>query len=188
MDLRIVLLAVSLAWIISEIVLARFKHSESAKSDADKSSLRFLWTSIIVGIVCGILLSISRVAAMSTGRYQIAVSGMVLIIVGLAVRWTAILTLWKYFTVDVSIVGDHRLVTTGLYKFVRHPAYTGSLLSFLGLGLVFLNWLSLIVVVVPITTAFVYRIKVEEEALVTFFGEQYLRYCARTKRLIPGIY
>lgn len=188
MNLGIIIIVVSLAWMISEIVLARFKHSESASSGQDKSSLRFLWTSIIVSIACGILLSISRVGAMSTGRYYVAVSGLVLIVVGLVVRWTAILTLWKYFTVDVSIVGDHKIVSTGLYKFLRHPAYTGSLLSFLGLGLVFLNWLSLIVVVVPITAAFVYRIKVEERALVMFFGDQYVRYCATTKRLIPGIY
>jgi len=188
MNIRIVIIIVSLFWIISEIVLARLKHSDAAGTKQDKSSLRILWSTIILGIVIGNLLAIYRVGTIPAGGYYAAISGLVLIVVGIIVRWIAILTLWKYFTVDVSIVNEHRLVNTGLYKLVRHPAYTGSLLSFLGLGLVFSNWLALLVIFIPITTAFVYRIKVEEKALVAFFGDQYVRYCATTKRLIPGIY
>jgi protein-S-isoprenylcysteine O-methyltransferase Ste14 len=188
MNIRTVILIVSLVWIISEIVLARLKHSDTAGTKQDKSSLRILWSTIILGIVIGVLLATYRVGTIPTGAYLIVISGLVLIVVGLVVRWIAILTLWKYFTVDVSIASDHRLVSTGPYKVVRHPAYTGSLLSFLGLGLVFSSWLSLLVIFVPITVAFVYRIKVEEKALVEFFGDQYVRYCATTKRLIPGIY
>jgi protein-S-isoprenylcysteine O-methyltransferase Ste14 len=188
MNIRTVIFIVSLVWIISEIVLARLKHSDTAGTKQDKFSLRILWATIILGIVIGNLLAIYRVGTIPTGSYYIAISGLVLIVVGLVVRWIAILTLWKYFTVDVSIASDHRLVSSGLYKVVRHPAYTGSLLSFLGLGLVFSNWLTLLVIFVPITVAFVYRIKVEEKALVEFFGDRYVRYCATTKRLIPGIY
>ena len=149
MNIGIIISIVSLAWIISEIVLARLKHSGSTNTKLDKSSLRLLWTTIILCIVFGNLLSIYRMGAISTGSYYVSISGLVLIVAGLVVRWTAILTLRKYFTVDVSIVSNHRLVSTGVYKFVRHPAYTGSLLSFLGLGLVFSNWLSLFVIFVP---------------------------------------
>jgi len=188
MNIRIVIIIVSLIWIISEIALARLKHSDTAGAKQDRSSLRILWSTIILGIVIGNLLAIYRVGTIPAVSYYAAISGLVLIVVGLVVRWIAILTLWKYFTVDVSIVNEHRLVNTGLYKLVRHPAYTGSLLSFLGLGMVFSNWLTLLVIFVPITIAFVYRIKVEEKALVTFFGDQYVRYCSTTKRLIPGIY
>lgn len=188
MNIRIVIIIVSLFWIISEIALARLKHSDTAGTKQDKSSLRILWSTIILAITSGYLLALFRVGTIPAGSYYAAISGLVLIVVGLVIRWIAILTLWKYFTVDVSIVNEHKLVNTGLYKLVRHPAYTGSLLSFLGLGLVFSNWLALLVIFVPITVAFVYRIKVEERALVAFFGDQYMRYCAMTKRLIPGIY
>ena len=44
--------------------------------------------------------------------------------------------LWKYFTVDVTIKLEHKLVSTGIYRIVRHPSYLGSLISFFGLGLV----------------------------------------------------
>jgi protein-S-isoprenylcysteine O-methyltransferase Ste14 len=114
--------------------------------------------------------------------------GIVLIVAGLAVRWLAILTLRKYFTVDVAIREDHKVVMTGLYRYVRHPAYLGSLLSFLGLAISFSNWLAALVTFLPITGAFIYRIKVEEKALDDFFGEAYRRYCSSTKRLIPGVF
>ena len=188
MNITIVIAIVSIAWIVSEIVLARIKHSDTSSPKLDKSSLRLLWTTIITAIVFGNVLTFSRIGTISTGSYIMIISGLVLIVVGLVVRWTAIITLRKYFTVDVSIVSDHKLVITGIYRFVRHPAYAGSLLSFLGLGIVLSNWLSLLVVFIPITVVFIYRINVEEKALLAFFGDQYSHYCARTKRLIPKIY
>ncbi len=188
MNLRTIILIVSFVWIISEIVLARLKRSDTAGKKQDKSSLRILWSTIILAITSGYLLALFRVGTILAVSYYAAIAGLVLIVVGLIVRWIAILTLWKFFTVDVSIVNEHKLVNTGLYKLVRHPAYTGSLLSFLGLGMVFSNWLALLVIFVSITVAFVHRIKVEEKALVAFFGDQYVRYRATTKRLIPGIY
>jgi protein-S-isoprenylcysteine O-methyltransferase Ste14 len=109
-------------------------------------------------------------------------------LLGLIIRWTAILTLRKYFTVDVSILEDHKIVKKGIYKYIRHPSYAGSLVSFLGLGLAFSNWLSSVVIIVPILTAFIYRIQVEEKALIQAFGEEYLDYSNTTKRLIPKIY
>jgi protein-S-isoprenylcysteine O-methyltransferase Ste14 len=106
----------------------------------------------------------------------------------LAIRWAAILTLRKYFTVDVVIMNDHKVVMTGLYRHIRHPAYLGSLLSFLGLAISFSNWLTALVIFIPITSAFVYRIRVEEKALGQFLGDVYRQYRSSTKRLIPGIY
>ncbi len=186
--MRTVITIVSVAWIVSEIVLARIKHSDMSSQKLDKSSLRLLWITIITAIVFGNVLSISRIGAISTGSYIMKISGLILIVAGLIVRWTAIITLRKYFTVDVSIVSNHKLVSTGIYRFVRHPAYAGSLLSFLGLGMVLSNWLSLLVVFIPIMIAFIYRINIEEKALLVFFGDQYAHYCAMTKRLIPKIY
>jgi protein-S-isoprenylcysteine O-methyltransferase Ste14 len=114
--------------------------------------------------------------------------GLFLIVTGLAIRWVAIVTLGKYFAVDVSIRSDHKVITTGVYRFVRHPAYSGTILSFLGLGLSFSSWISTLVIVLPIVVAFVYRIRIEERALAGFLGNEYVRYCTTTKRMIPGLY
>ena len=118
----------------------------------------------------------------------IACGGLVLIVLGLALRWIAILSLGRMFTVDVAIVRGHHLVTTGIYQRVRHPSYSGALLSFLGLGLTFSNYLSALVIFVPICVAFLYRIHIEEQTLTAAFGDEYRNYRVATKRLIPGVY
>jgi len=191
MNISIIFIFISLVWIISEVVLARVKHSKTEDSkELDKSSLRFLWITIIICIFIGVFLGVWRIG-WRIGYIPvkfISLIGLVLIILGLIVRWTAILTLKKYFTVDVSIQSNHKIIDKGIYKIIRHPAYAGSLLSFLGLGLAFSNWLSTLVIFIPILVAFIYRIRVEEKALIQAFGGEYINYSKVTKRLIPMIY
>ena len=114
--------------------------------------------------------------------------GLGLIVIGIIIRAIAIATLWRYFTVDVSIREGHELVDRGLYRLIRHPSYTGSLLSFLGLGFAFRNWLSVAIIALTTIAGFSYRIAVEEGALIEHFGGRYRDYMRRSKRLIPGIY
>jgi protein-S-isoprenylcysteine O-methyltransferase len=106
---------------------------------------------------------------------------------GLALRWWAVVTLGRFFTVDVATHADHSLVDTGPFHFVRHPSYTGLLLAFLGFGVSMGNALSLLVLMPPIVAALSYRMRVEEAALRGALGAPYADYCARTKRLIPGV-
>jgi protein-S-isoprenylcysteine O-methyltransferase len=107
---------------------------------------------------------------------------------GLVLRWYSILHLGRFFTVNVAIAADHQLVDTGPYRFVRHPSYTGALLAFIGFALVLRNWASVLMISVPIAFAFLYRISVEERALVQALGERYRAYIKRTKHLIPFVY
>lgn len=188
MNFEIILITVSALWLGSEIILARMKRAQPSDANLDRSSLRVLWMTILPSVTVGVLLGIQRVGYFGGHYWMIPVTGMLLILCGLVERWIAIFSLKRQFTVDVSLTKDHRMVREGLYRFVRHPAYAGSLLSFFGLGLVFANWISLLVISVPITAAFIYRIRVEEKALLVFFGDPYARYCAMTKRLIPKIY
>jgi protein-S-isoprenylcysteine O-methyltransferase len=114
--------------------------------------------------------------------------GLALFVFGLLIRWTAIIYLGRFFTVDVAIAKDHQLITTGPYRFVRHPSYTGTLLIFLGYGLCLLNLWSVLAVTIPITAAFLWRIRIEEMALGDTFGQRYSSYVVSTARLFPGIY
>ncbi len=180
---------ISTIWIISEIILAIVKRSgENENKALDKASLRILWITIVISIALGVYLSTRGVGFIHPGYKIISSCGLISIVLGLMLRWTAILTLRKYFTVDVSISSEQKLIETGLYRYIRHPAYTGSLLSFLGLGLSLSNWLSTLIIALSTFFAFSYRIRIEEAALIGAFGEKYLQYSARTKRLIPGIY
>ena len=116
------------------------------------------------------------------------VIGLILFVLGLIIRWIAIIHLGRFFTVNVAIADDHQLITTGPYRYVRHPSYTGTLLVFLGFGLCMLNIFSLAAVFLPITAAFLWRMHVEEVALKQAFGDRYHTYTATTPRLIPLVY
>ena len=107
---------------------------------------------------------------------------------GIALRLLAVATLNRQFTTVVSIVNKHRIVETGLYRIIRHPAYLGLLVSLFGFGLASGNWLSLAGLVVLPLAAILYRIQVEEHALLLHFGAAYEAYARRTWRLLPGIY
>ncbi len=188
MNLNIILIAVSILWIGLEIILARTKRSQSTDMQFDKSSLRIIWITIAIALNLGIVAGYQRVGYFGNGSRIFPIAGLILIICGLLVRWVAIISLKHQFTVDVSIIKDHRIIRKGIYRFVRHPAYAGSLLSFFGLGLFFANYLSMLIIFLPICSAFLYRIHVEEKALIDNFGDEYVSYCASTKRLIPGIF
>lgn len=189
MKIGLLIILISAFWLFSEIILGRTRRSAAKGSSAlDKSSLKVLWITILVSVSLGVLLGVTGKGLIRFKHQLLSLSGIVLILLGLIVRWTAILTLRKYFTVDVSILKGQRIVKTGIYKYVRHPSYAGSLLSFLGLGLAFSNWLSTIIIFVPVLIAYIYRIQVEEKALIKAFEQEYLDYSKNTKRLIPKIY
>lgn len=188
MNLGTIVILVSALWLGSEITLARMKHSQTTDAQLDKSSMRTLWITILVSVNLGVLVGFQRIGHIEPGPRIFPIAGITLIICGLFVRWFAILSLKHQFTVDVSIRKNHRMVKEGIYRFVRHPAYAGSLLSFFGLGFCFSNYLSILIISVPICLAFLHRVRIEEEALIHAFGSEYLDYRASTKRFIPGIY
>ena len=180
---------VAMVWLASEVILGLLARSKGgAVKKADKYSMGLIWLTIGPCIFAGKALGTGRAGFIATGSLAISFAGLVLMIVGQGIRWTAIAALGRFFTADVSIQKSHVLVEKGLYKFIRHPSYTGSLLTFLGFGLTFSNWLSALVLFVPTTAVFLYRIHVEEQALAEFFGDAYLQYRQRTKRLLPGVY
>lgn len=115
--------------------------------------------------------------------------GIVLIIAGIIIRCTAVLTLRCAFTFQVQTTDDQHLVKTGLYHIVRNPAYTGSMLSLLGVALTYRSTLAAISVVIICIICYGIRIHIEEKALKAKFQEEFEHYCQQTKyRLIPKIY
>jgi protein-S-isoprenylcysteine O-methyltransferase Ste14 len=188
MSFGIVLIILSFLWLVSEIILAKVKRAKSSDIKYEKVSLPLLWITILFSVAIGVYAGLHPPGHIAFHSTIVSISGMIFILSGLVLRWIAILTLQRQFTVDVAITNNHRLVRNGIYRFIRHPAYSGSLLSFIGLGMVFSNYLSILIIFVPICIAFLYRIKVEEKALTAALGNEYLDYCQSTKRLIPGIF
>ena len=174
----------------SEIGLSIFKRAKSGDTkNEDRGSLLLLWIVIAVSITLAFQAAFSLPAAnlgALTGSARYA--GIVCYVGGLTLRWYSIVILGKFFTVNVAIAADHRLIDTGPYRYLRHPSYTGALLAFLGLGLCMGNWASMLVMIVPIFLVFLRRMNVEEAALLQGLGEPYRDYMRRTWRLIPGVY
>jgi protein-S-isoprenylcysteine O-methyltransferase Ste14 len=189
MRLSLALLILFVAWPASEIALAFLKRARgSVATRGDRGSIAVLWIVIAVSIFVAVPLQLLKVGRLGLPFAVVGTIGLILMLGGIAVRWHAILTLGRFFTVDVAVRSDHRIVRSGLYSRIRHPAYTGLMMTFLGLGVSLQNWLSVGVIVLPISAALLYRIRVEERLLRETFGEEYVEYSRTTKRLIPGVY
>lgn len=179
-----------LAFYASEWLLTRRRHSSlvAGGKSVDGGTLRVLHLviglSIAAGVVAALYLPGPR---LPPGMPWRAVS-LTIFALGMAFRWWAVIHLGRFFTVDVAVVDDQRVIDTGPYRAVRHPSYTGSLMEFMGWALSLGSVVAVPLVMVPIFCAFLYRIRVEEAALRDALGESYVAYSRRTKRLVPMVY
>jgi protein-S-isoprenylcysteine O-methyltransferase len=172
-------------WGCSELVVMVLKRGRGNASRRDRGSIAVLWGSITIASFAGSFVKGYSPTRIGAGSLWI---GLAFVVIGIIVRGIAIATLWRYFTYAVSIREGHELVDRGLYRFIRHPSYTGILLAFIGLGFARGNWLNVVIIAAGALAGFSYRIAVEERALTDHFGDRYRDYMRRTKRLIPGIY
>lgn len=142
-------------------------------------------------IAIGYLLSFS-IGATRIGRIYhwdtFFATGALLIIVGLIIRIIAILTLKQHFTYTVTKIEHHELIETGIYKYIRHPGYLGQIIIFIGIATSISNWLSILLMMIPVLVGYMNRIRVEERFMTENMGSKYIDYQKKTKRLIPGIY
>lgn len=178
--------AIRLLWVLIEYpYLHRYRTKPS--KDWDRHSAK-LWDAANLLELVGLILGFTGIGQIHLWPNRLGAFGLSLLILGILVRWTAVKTLGKYFTGTVLIKDDHRLVRSGVYKYLRHPAYTGALLAHFGLGLSFSNWFALGFSTIPFIAVALYRMRVEEQALQEAFGSEYIAYSQTSKRLIPGVY
>ena len=176
-------------WTASEIYIAIATRTRKGGGKRfDRGSMAVLWVTILGSISIGEWIGQAAPHTMFGGAHWLRIAAIVILILGLVVRWTAILSLGKAFSANVAIRDSQTVYRKGLYRFVRHPSYSGLLLIFAAVALHERNWLAAAVVVIPTTAALLYRIHVEEAALIEGFGAEYVAYSSTTKRLIPGVY
>ncbi len=175
-------------WLVSEIALNRMlRAGGNDRPNKDRHSLLIIWITIIVAVVAAICVAgIVALPVYASAAFQYISLGIILL--GVIIRLAVVVSLGKFFTVDVTIRQGHRLKKDGFYSKVRHPSYAASLLSFIGFGISLNNWLSLLLITAAVTAVFIYRINIEEQVLTEQFGDEYIAYKKRTKRLIPFVY
>ncbi len=181
-----------LIWLIPEMfgmVRQMAKISRKAASVQDRGSLGILiglqWAGIVLNFS---LAALFPEAAIPWQRPVIFLLGVICMLLGVALRWYAIWTLGRYFTRDVAVSADQQVVQHGPYRTIRHPAYSGTFLTMLGLGLALTNWASLAALLTCVFLGHLYRVSVEEKALITTIGQPYVEYMQRTRRFIPLVF
>lgn len=177
------------AWTASEFLLQVVTRTRRSGGELkDRGSLLLLLPAIFCSIWVASWYGEVHGRTMLNGIHGLKTAALLLLIAGLIVRWTAILSLGRSFSTNVAIRPTQTVKRDGLYRWVRHPSYTGMLLIFAAVGLSIRNWISLSVMLVFPTAALLYRIQVEERALNEAFGQEYSKYSRDTKRLLPWIY
>jgi protein-S-isoprenylcysteine O-methyltransferase Ste14 len=182
-------IAICWAWTASEILLQFVKRTSRSRGVLkDRGSLLLLMPVIFASITAAVWYGETHTRNILGGALWLRSTALVLLVIGIVIRATAIVTLGASFSTNVAIHATQTLRKTGLYKWIRHPSYTGALLAFVSIGLFECNWLSLAIMAVFPTAVMLYRIHVEEMALNEAFGDAYVEYSNVTKRLVPGIY
>jgi len=179
---------VGLLWILSEIVgagiIPRIRRRGTRIKKEDRGSHLLLWMSIFASIIIAYSLAGSGIAMLPSWVYY---PGIVLMVSGIVLRQWSIAVLGQFFSGTVGIQGGQKVVDTGPYRLVRHPSYTGLLLILVGLGLAVQSGWAVLVLLLLFGMAIGYRMYVEEQALVSELGDEYVKYSKSTKRLIPYV-
>jgi protein-S-isoprenylcysteine O-methyltransferase Ste14 len=169
-------------WAVGELVL---QVRNQAPGEPDPSRLAML-----AGSVGGVTL-----AFVLAGHGELPGPGWLPVILGLSVAWLgmavrawSVRALGEFFTVDVTVAADQRVIDDGPYALVRHPSYTGMLMAILGFGIALDSWGAVAAALFLPLAAVVIRIRHEETMLRRELGEPYEAYAKRTARLVPGIW
>lgn len=183
----VVFWTVYLIWVVPEVLQGWTRRSPAEAQKRDRGSLQVLMASVAVGIFLGMLAALRAPWAALPGRGVLFGVGIALMLAGIFLRQWAIRTLGRYFTFDVAVRTLQPVVETGPYRYVRHPGYSGALLTIFGFGLTLANWLSLAAFLLGVAVGCAYRVPVEERALCEGLGQPYADYMQRTPRFFPHI-
>lgn len=189
MSLSIVWLVCYCVWVGSEIFIGIATRTRKSSGNVrDRGTIILLWVVLFTSITAGVWFSDAKGTNLPGGAHWLKPASLFVLLAGLTLRWWAIVSLGKSFSSNVAIHATQRVLKTGLYRWMRHPSYTGLLLCIFAVALHTRNWISFLIIIFPCFAAVLYRIHVEEAALRDHFGPEYAEYSRRTKRLVPGVY
>ena len=120
-----------------------------------------------------------------TVNTNLKILGIILSIMTIIVFWKAHNDLGKQFSPTLEIKKHHSLITTGIYKYVRHPMYFAGLLAFLSQIFLMPNIMGNISMLCALLTLVFLRVPFEEKMMLKEFGDNYKKYMSETCRVIP---
>jgi len=176
-------------YIMAEVFIFSFtsknNRENSQKKKRDKGSCLMIISGSIAVITFNLLCRKNNLFILPIWIFWL---GVIFIITGIILRICSVVTLGKYFTVTVQVNSNQKVIQTGPYKYIRHPAYSGSILSLIGIALALRSIIGIIGTLIIIAVIYGYRIKIEEKILENNFKASYKEYKQHTKRIIPFIW
>ena len=178
----ICVLLISLSGIV--INLLKKGNKSIIQSFHDDGTLQWFRILILSALGGSIIFFLLRIFTFQLPIYGVYLA-VIMVFAGLLIRWRALLQLGDAFTTKVVLVQHHQLHKGGMYRWIRHPSYTGLLLYYFGLGILMTNWVALILLLILPGIAVWQRIKVEEKVLLKHFDNEYSDYQKNSWKLIP---
>ena len=190
-------------WIAKAVVLVaaaamvaiRAPHGRRSRSvRVAKSHKTALETGLLVLAWVGFFVPLLWVASPTFvfAEYQLRTgpfaAGVICLWIGLWVFLRSHADLGTNWSVTLEVREEHRLITHGVYRWVRHPMYSALVLYAVGQALVIPNWVAGPANLIAFALLFALRVRAEERMMVDEFGAEYATYSARTKRLVPGVW
>lgn len=175
-------------WLAPELARGLTRRPAAGSTTRDRGSLGVVLGLVAVGVLVAFWLAARAPgAAIRWGQPVVFGVGIALMLLGVALRSAAIRTLGHNFAPTVSVRPGQPVVEAGPYRYIRHPSYSGALLTLLGLGLALGGWASVLAVLLCGGAGVAYRVSVEERMLRRSLGRPYEEYMRRTRRLIPFV-
>ena len=173
-------------WLASELIgavlIPRLRGRGATRVRRDRGSMVLILLTVWISLGVAFALGYGGIGRLPDWVFY---PGVVLMLLGVVVRQWAIAVLGRFFSLNVRVVEDHRVVDKGPYRLVRHPSYTGILITFIGLSLAVQSLGALLVLLIVFIVSYGYRMKVEEKTLLSELGDIYVSYMKRAKRIIP---
>ncbi|MGD0708854.1 MAG: isoprenylcysteine carboxylmethyltransferase family protein [Anaerolineaceae bacterium] len=191
MGLYVLLISIiSFVWFSFEVgLMVRDAVRGKGKTTNDKGTRYFNFIALAIGFTAAGYLNGIPAFFFPGGRTPfVFFIGMAIMLSGIALRFLAIAALGSSFRTTVETDNQQKVISSGPYRLIRHPSYSGLLLICGGYGVALQNWLSLLAAVLIPLAALLYRISIEEKALAASLGPDYVDYQKRTKKLIPWVW
>jgi protein-S-isoprenylcysteine O-methyltransferase len=170
--------------VVLSIMQPTYKPIDTAPVQDRGTAAQIVW-SVYLTQVIGVIEAIYFRFPKSFLWDGITTAALVLMVLGLGLRVWAVVTLGRYFTWFITVYDDHKVIRTGPFRFIRHPAYCGALLLFVG-TLIFLDaWVGAALSLVFQLFAYVRRIRYEEALMIERLGERYVTYTREVRALVP---
>jgi protein-S-isoprenylcysteine O-methyltransferase Ste14 len=175
------------AFVVTEVWI-RVRTRRGTPADDDRYSRPLVAVGLGLGVASAVIVASHSTWGTLPAPWAWFVAGLLVTAAGLGLRIWAVRTLGVFFTTQVRISSGQTVVSSGPYRWVRHPSYSALLLVVAGLGLSQTNWVSVLCAVVLPLPSLVWRICIEETALRTGLGAAYDEYAAGRRRLVPGLW